>query len=311
LLKYKRLLCLSFLIITAVTLAGCQSKTNGTTNPVNTSSNTSNSYGSDKNEGVSTGVSVDNNDKPDSSQVPNPNENKPIDDIPPVVEPSIYRLGSSGDTVIKIQEDLKKLGYDIDTDGNFGKGTKNAVVDFQTRTGLDADGEVGDTTMSKLDEPPTDQTKYFPIDYTNFNSETKEGKEAFMNINTFYSSTPYFIIANLEKREVNIFQGTNKQWVLANTYQCDVGKPSTPTITGRYRTNLKGKSFGADEGFECKYFTQIHGNYLFHSILFNTDGSVQDGRLGLAISHGCIRLALENAKWIYDNIPKDTQVIIK
>lgn len=37
---------------------------------------------------------------------------------------------------------------------------------------------------------------------------------------------------------------------------------------------------------------------------------VKDGRLGMRLSHGCVRLAIENAKWIYDNIPSGTTVII-
>ncbi|HCQ88771.1 MAG TPA: hypothetical protein DIU45_02140, partial [Clostridium sp.] len=49
---------------------------------------------------------------------------------------------------------------------------------------------------------------------------------------------------------------------------------------------------------------------LFHSILYNLDGSIRDGRLGMAISNGCVRLALENAKWIYDNIPEGTAIHI-
>ena len=35
-----------------------------------------------------------------------------------------------------------------------------------------------------------------------------------------------------------------------------------------------------------------------------------DDRLGEALSHGCIRLAPENAKWIYDNILDGTTVVI-
>ena len=35
-----------------------------------------------------------------------------------------------------------------------------------------------------------------------------------------------------------------------------------------------------------------------------------DGRLGINASHGCVRLALTNAKWIYDNIPVGTKVVI-
>ncbi|WP_418253284.1 L,D-transpeptidase [Gordonibacter urolithinfaciens] len=38
--------------------------------------------------------------------------------------------------------------------------------------------------------------------------------------------------------------------------------------------------------------------------------NVQDGRLGMNLSHGCVRLAIENAKWIYDNIPSGTKVYV-
>ena len=38
--------------------------------------------------------------------------------------------------------------------------------------------------------------------------------------------------------------------------------------------------------------------------------SVQDGRLGINASHGCVRLALDNAKWIYDTIPSGTRVVV-
>ena len=30
----------------------------------------------------------------------------------------------------------------------------------------------------------------------------------------------------------------------------------------------------------------------------------------MALSHGCIRLDTDNAKWIYENIPDNTTVII-
>ena len=37
---------------------------------------------------------------------------------------------------------------------------------------------------------------------------------------------------------------------------------------------------------------------------------VTDDRLNEALSHGCIRLAPEHAKWVYDNILDETTVII-
>ena len=58
------------------------------------------------------------------------------------------------------------------------------------------------------------------------------------------------------------------------------------------------------------YFTQFYGDYLFHSVLYYQNSNrVMDGRLGINASHGCVRLAIENAKWIYDTIPRGTKVV--
>ena len=46
-----------------------------------------------------------------------------------------------------------------------------------------------------------------------------------------------------------------------------------------------------EKGYKCWYYTQFKGNYLFHSIIYNLDGSIRDGRLGMKLSDGCIRLA--------------------
>ena len=55
----------------------------------------------------------------------------------------------------------------------------------------------------------------------------------------------------------------------------------------------------------------VYGDYLFHSVLYNKyNGSLNDGRLGMALSHGCVRLDINNAKWIYDVIPSGTTVVV-
>ena len=35
-----------------------------------------------------------------------------------------------------------------------------------------------------------------------------------------------------------------------------------------------------------------------------------DGRVGMALSHGCVRLEIQNAKWIYDTIPSGSTVVV-
>jgi len=55
------------------------------------------------------------------------------------------------------------------------------------------------------------------------------------------------------------------------------------------------------------------GIYLFHSIPMDRQRTViaeEQIKLGTPVSHGCVRLATDNAKWIYDNIPSDTPVYI-
>ena len=61
-------------------------------------------------------------------------------------------LGDQSDTVKQVQKLLNKWGY-LDADlitGYYGDATKRAVVDFQKRNSLSADGSVGAQTMAKL-----------------------------------------------------------------------------------------------------------------------------------------------------------------
>lgn len=132
----------------------------------------------------------------------------------------------------------------------------------------------------------------------------------FVNSNNFFSSSKYFIWVDTKNFKVNIFEGYNKNWKLIKSYLCTIGKPSTPTPKGDFKIGVKGLYFGVEKGYKCWYYTQITGEYLFHSIIYNLNGTVRDGRLGMALSNGCVRLQLENAKWIWDNIPKGTSIHI-
>ena len=63
----------------------------------------------------------------------------------------VLRQGSSGSDVRDLQQKLAALGFDPKgVDGNFGPGTKAAVIAFQQSQGLQGDGMVGPATMSAL-----------------------------------------------------------------------------------------------------------------------------------------------------------------
>lgn len=62
-----------------------------------------------------------------------------------------YYYGSSGDVVSQIQTKLKDWGYyNGSVDGMYGYQTYTAVKYFQSKNGLNADGVVGDATLSAL-----------------------------------------------------------------------------------------------------------------------------------------------------------------
>ena len=59
--------------------------------------------------------------------------------------------GSRWEKVEELQKRLQALGYyDGEIDGQFGPGTKAAVVDFQKNNGLDTDGLAGTETLNLL-----------------------------------------------------------------------------------------------------------------------------------------------------------------
>ena len=93
-------------------------------------------------------------------------------------------------------------------------------------------------------------------------------------------------------------------------WKSTVGKPKTPTITGIFYIDGRKPGFGTDD-YRVKYATRIKGGYYYHSVLYDSTGSyLIDGRLGMALSHGCVRLDTDNSEWIYKNIPDTTAVLI-
>ncbi len=65
--------------------------------------------------------------------------------------PNTLEYGDSGDKVTELQNALVKLGYNPNgVDGQFGAGTRKAVVAFQKANGLTADGLAGTRTQTLL-----------------------------------------------------------------------------------------------------------------------------------------------------------------
>ncbi len=68
-----------------------------------------------------------------------------------VIEAAVLRQGSKGGEVKEVQRRLKNWGYYSGAvDGIYGSGTKKAVILFQKKNGLTADGIVGKATYAAL-----------------------------------------------------------------------------------------------------------------------------------------------------------------
>lgn len=69
---------------------------------------------------------------------------------------ALSKMGSRGNEVRNIQTRLKSWGYYKGTvDGIYGTQTKNAVIAFQKKNGLTADGIAGPKTLEKIGLPTT------------------------------------------------------------------------------------------------------------------------------------------------------------
>ncbi|RDY29322.1 murein L,D-transpeptidase [Romboutsia weinsteinii] len=118
------------------------------------------------------------------------------------------------------------------------------------------------------------------------------------------------MITSTNGRFTSIYINKDNRWEMLYKWACTVGKPSTPTPKGVFSVGIKYPAIG-DENTSVKYATNIVNDYYYHSILYDAKGLyIKDSRLGVAISHGCVRLATGNAQWIYDNVPEGSTIVI-
>lgn len=132
-------------------------------------------------------------------------------------------------------------------------------------------------------------------------------------IKNYAVSYNYYLKVNYTANTVTAYaKDTNGNFTVpVRAMVCSTGT-ATPT-SGVYKTLNKyrwklliGNSYG-------QYSTRITGQILFHSVPYEKQS--EDSlitryydRLGITTSMGCIRLTVEDAKWIYDNCPLGTAV---
>ena len=128
------------------------------------------------------------------------------------------------------------------------------------------------------------------------------------------SKTNYLLMTDTTYCRAAVFTGSKGNWTLKYLWKAGPGATWSPTPKGTYTTTSHVPVFGWEKGYNCWYGTCFDEGreILFHSEVYNIGSKtqMQSGGLGTRVSHGCVRLALKNAKWIYQNVPLGTKVLI-
>ena len=126
------------------------------------------------------------------------------------------------------------------------------------------------------------------------------------------SNTNYLVFVNIAEQKTYVYEGSKNDWTLAKTFTCSTGIEGKETPVGVFTVQNRAPWFFSPKyGQGGKYYVQFMGNYLFHSIPFDSDRTtVSDPTLGVPSSHGCIRLSVEDSKWLYDNVKNGSKIII-
>ena len=90
-------------------------------------------------------------------------------------------------------------------------------------------------------------------------------------------------------------------------WSCTSGAAATPTCKRNIYGTVKRTCFWQRIYVLVLYTVLWKLSVPFRTVQSREQDSIQDGRLGINASHGCVRLSLANAKWIYDNIPRGTK----
>ena len=126
------------------------------------------------------------------------------------------------------------------------------------------------------------------------------------------STNSYTIYVNRQSNIINVVEDHTNEVVRA--MYCSTGKDNG-TITGTFQTEEKYRWHALFGDVYGQYCTRIHGSYLFHSIPYYSENhdameTEEFNKLGTQASMGCVRLAVADAKWIYDHCDSGTTVVI-
>ena len=210
------------------------------------------------------------------------------------------KSGSTGQRVRLLQERLDELGFfEGSITNGFYSRTTTAVKAFQRHNGLKVDGVVGEDTWTALfgeSAVPASATAVPP------------------------TPVPYFIEVDVANQVTKVYtRDENGDFtVLDRTFLCSTGTTGYPSTLGTFTLTERRAlwaQFPKWGNGTAQYWTQINDSIAFHSVLYEDYDPDKlkvssFNALGKRASHGCIRLTLPDARWIYNNCGAGVEVWI-
>lgn len=199
------------------------------------------------------------------------------------------KKGSKGEDVKRLQRKLVGANYlPGGIDGQYGNDTFLAIKYFQRLNGLKETGIADEKTQMLL-----------------FSDDHKIAEKPIYR---------YKVEISISKQKVYVYEWHYGSYSkLVKTMTCTTGTTETPTPLGTFKMGGPCGRWYYFKKFDCwaQYASRIVGGILFHSVIYSekdvsTLRQSTVNALGTRASHGCVRLSVENAEWIYRNIPAGT-----
>lgn len=127
----------------------------------------------------------------------------------------------------------------------------------------------------------------------------------------------YSITVDVTNQVITVYQTATGG--IVRQFLCSTGTTKTPTPVGTFSLpttrRMRFSVFPGYDDYEYgQYMTKINDGSWFHSILYRemdpTTYTVSYANLGKRASHGCIRMPVPDARWIYFNAAPGTKVTI-
>jgi lipoprotein-anchoring transpeptidase ErfK/SrfK len=166
-------------------------------------------------------------------------------------------------------------------------------------------------TMAWLDE-------YAPASVASFEEQVGDNGD-YEEVTTWPPPDTYKLIVDYHNQCVYALSKDEygKYKVLERVMICTTGGNGNWTPEGTYHLGSSRVRFGYFTDYNCyaQYWSQMMGSFYFHSVLYSARDAESYSmssydNLGKAVSHGCIRLLVPDARWIYENCAPGTLCIV-